>query len=164
MEKQWKAMGEQGKIMQGQLEVTRQAFVANVGIREITMGQSFSVGQIPTLYVTWYNGGQTAAARFRASPYLVFGEKPEEKGFAIEDDWSSSKGNFLPPGKPQILPYPQSEFGFKPGTKEMLAELEGGSKRLYAMVYALYFDFTGQERPFEASYIYDHWQKMFIEL
>jgi hypothetical protein len=177
MESQIQAMREQLEAMKVQanasrtfaeaaersVEVTRQALAANVGIREIKMS-GFVVGQIPTLYVTWYNGGQTPASRFRAVPYLVFGEKPEERGYFIDDDWSDSRGNFLPTGVPQLMPYPQAETGFKPVTQEMLAELESGSKRLYAMIRAAYVDFMGDGRSFEASYIYDSWQDIFTEL
>jgi hypothetical protein len=82
----------------------------------------------------------------------------------LDDDWSDSRGNFLPTGLQQTMPYPQAETGFKPVSEEMLAELEGGSKRLYAMVLARYVDFTDQVRTFEASYIYDQWQGIFTEL
>lgn len=155
------------KAAERSVEITQQAYIASerayIGIREITMG-SLSVGQIPTLYVTWYNGGKTPASHFRAIPYLVFGDEPERRGYLIDDDWSDSRGNFLPTGVPQTMPYPQAETGFKPVSKEMLTELEGGSKRLYAVVLARYVDFTDQEQSFEASYIYDQWQEIFTEL
>ncbi len=149
------------------VEVSQQAYVessrAYVGIREIKMG-GFLVGQIPTLYVIWYNGGNTPASRFQAIPYLVFGDEPETKGYFINDDWSDSRGNFLPTGEPQPMSYPQAETGFKPVTHDMLAELDGGGKRLYAMILARYLDFTGKARLFETSYVYDQWEEKFVEL
>src|SRR5207248_2093395 len=142
------------KAAERMIEITQQAYVASerayIGIREITIG-GLIVGQIPTLYVTWYNGGKTPASRFRAVPYLVFGDKPEKRSYFIDDDWSDSRANFLPAGIPQTISYPQAETGFKPITEEILAELETGSKRLYAMISALYLDFTGQERSLEVS-------------
>jgi hypothetical protein len=155
------------KAAERMIEITQQAYIASerayIGIREITMG-SFSVGQIPTLNVTWYNGGKTPASRFRAIPYLVFGDKPEKRGYLIDDDWSDSTSDFLPSGVPQTIPYPQAETGFKVVTEEMLAELNGRSKALYAIVTALYLDFTGQERSFDAEYIFDMVEGKFVEI
>jgi len=123
------------------------------------------VGEVPTLYVVWHNGGQTPAFRFRANVYLVFGDKPEWRGYSLNDDFSDSKANFIPPGisgSPTL--YPQSEYGFKPITKEFLEDLNGGSKRLYAMVSAVYLDFTDDIRPFKSFYIFNPFEGTFTDL
>lgn len=155
------------KAAERSIELTQQAYISSerayVGIREITMDR-LKDGEIPTLHVTWYNGGKTPANRFRAVPYLVFGDKPEWKGYFIDDDWSDSRGNFLPTGIPQTMDYHQAGTGFKLVTREMIDELRGGGKRLYAMVKAHYVDFTEQRRDFKASYIYDPYGEFFTEL
>lgn len=166
-EAQARASELSAKTAERNAEAMQQALVASerayIGIREINI-VDLSVGEIPTLSVTWYNGGKTPASHFRAITYLVFGETPEKKGYFINDDWSDSRGSFLPAGVSQTVRYPQVEIGFKPVTKEMLTELEGGSKRLYAMVSALSIDFTGQQQPFEASYIFNSFDWTFTEL
>lgn len=166
-EEQAVAAQASAKAAERSIELTQKAYIesarAHVGIKEITISK-LSSGQIPTLHVTWYNGGQTPASRFRAVPYLVFGDEPKRKGYILQDDWSDSTANFLPTGMPQTIAYPQVEVGFKPVTDEMLAQLENGSKRLYAMVSAVYFDFAGERRSIKASYIYDFYEGFFTEL
>jgi hypothetical protein len=122
------------------------------------------VGEIPTLRVTWHNGGNTPARNFRAVPYLVFGEKPERRGYLLGDDMSDIKGSFLPAGKEQTVSYPQVEVGFKPVTIEMINDLNSGKKRLYAMILAAYVDFTGKDRWLENAAIYKPEQGSFAEV
>jgi hypothetical protein len=123
------------------------------------------VGEKPTLYVTWHNGGATPAEHFRAVPYLSFGEKPEYKGYMIDDDYGDMQFNFIPAGKViEDAAYPQAEVGFPAFTKQMVEELNSGKKRLYAVINAIYIDFTGQTRELHAEAIYDPWHGRFSDL
>lgn len=166
-ELQAKAAEMSAKVHQQSIEVMTVSYIATtrayIGIREITVG-ALVVGKIPTVSVVWYNGGKTPASRLRANVYLVVGDKPEWRSYQLEDDWSDSKANFLPPGVSNPVLYPQVETGFKPLTQEMLDAITLGGKRLYAMVEAEFLDFMDEPRPFETSYIFDPWQGTFTEL
>jgi hypothetical protein len=166
-ERNAKAAEMSAEAAQRGVEVMKESYVATtrayIGIREITVG-TLVVGDTPTVSVIWHNGGQTPASKFRASVYLVFGEKPERRGYGLDDDWSDSKTNFVPPGVSNPVAYSQAEYGFKPVTKDMLDALNGGSQRLYAMIKAEYRDFTDQPRPFETSYIFNPFEGTFTEL
>ena len=156
----------QAKAAERSVEVMRESYIATtrayIGVRRIVMG-ALVIGQMPTVTVVWHNGGNTPASRFRAVVYLVFGEKPERRGYFLDDDWSDSTASFVPPGVSNPVDYPQVEIGFKPVTKEMLDALNG-SKRLYAMVEAVYLDFTEQRRSFDSSYIFKPETGTFTEL
>jgi hypothetical protein len=155
------------KAAERSVEVMRESYIATtrayIGIRRIVIG-ALVVGQIPTVTVVWHNGGNTPASRFRAVVYLIFGDKPEWRGYLVDDDWSDSTASFVPPGVSNPVDYPQVEVGFKLVSQQMLETLNGGSKRLYAMVEAIYLDFTEQRRSFESSYIYKPETGTFTEL
>ena len=95
---------------------------------------------------------------------MVFGDRPEWRGYIMDDDWSDSTASFVPPGISNPVPYPQVEVGFQRITKEMLDALNGGSKRLYAMVQAVYLDFTENRIDFDRSYIFKPETGTFTEL
>ena len=123
------------------------------------------VGEKPTLYVTWHNGGATPAEHFRSVPYLSFGEKPEYKGYLIDDDYGDMQFNFIPAGKIiEDAAYPQWAVGFPAFTKEMVEELNSGKKRLYAVINAIYIDFTGRTRKLHAEAIYNPFEGTFSDL
>lgn len=169
--KQWETMHQQVGMAKRQLDAmvaTEQAYVGitnqAIGTEMHTGDLNLLIGKTPTLHVTWFNGGKTPAMHFRTIPYLVFGEKPERRGYLIDDDWSDIRGSFLPAGEARTMPYPQAETGFKPLTQEMVEELRNGKKSLYAIITALYMDFTGQYQEFETSAIYNVWDGTFTEL
>ena len=173
---------KQSDIMQRQLVATEKAaeaaYIAQrayIGVTDVKMMCSslippvnapIIVGCVPTLYVTWHNGGASPAEHFRAVVYLHFGEKPEYKGYFIDDDIGDMKFNFIPAGKViEDAPYPQTLVGFPAFTKEMLDEINGGhQKRLYAIIRAIYIDFAGKERELRVEAIYDPFDGVFSDL
>src|SRR6266496_765401 len=177
--KQATIMSEQRNVMERQLKATEKAadaaYVAQrayIGVSGLKITSSavippvtaqIIVGTVPTLHVTWHNGGGTPAEHFRAVPYLSFGEKPGRKGYLIDDDISDMQFNFIPAGKEITAPYPQAEVGFPAFTKEMLDQLNGGQKRLYAIIDAIYTDFAGQTRELHVEAIYDPFDAVFSD-
>jgi hypothetical protein len=169
--KQWDVMERQLIATEKAAEAAYIAQRAYIGIADLTMESKsmtataqLIVGEIPTLHVTWHNGGNTPARNFRAVPYLVFGEKPERRGYLIDDDWSDIKGSFLPAGKEVTMLYDQAETGFKPVTEEMIDDINSGKKRLYAMVTGIYIDYADKTRRFETGAIYKPFEGSFTEL
>jgi hypothetical protein len=171
----------QSDILERQLVATEKAAEASyiaqrayIGVTDLKMQCStmFSpgtapilIGAIPTLFVTWHNGGGSPAEHFRSVPYLSFGEKPQYKGYFIDDDISDMRFNFIPAGKViENAAYPQVEVGFPPFTKEMIDQLESGQKRLYAIINALYTDFQGQQRQVNVEAIYDPIEGTFSDI
>jgi hypothetical protein len=168
---------QQREVMERQLKATEQAaeasyiaqraYIGVTGLRLESKGivtAPLVVGETPTLFVRWNNGGTTPARNFRAIPYLVLGEKPELRGYFLGDDMSDIEASFIPGGKEVTMPYPQIETGFKPVTSEMLDDINSGKKRLYAMILASYVDFTGKDRWLESGAIYKPEEASFTEL
>lgn len=169
--KQWDVMERQLKATEKAADAAYVGQRAYVGIADLTMSSAgmsanaqLIVGVVPTLHVTWHNGGNTPARNFRAIPYLVFGDKPERKGFFIDDDDSDISGSFLPAGKDVTVQYPQQETGFPPVTQQMLNDLNSGKKRLYVMVIGVYIDYADKSRWFETGAIYKPYDGSFTEL
>jgi hypothetical protein len=150
--------------------VSQRAYIGVTGVQMMCsslippVSAPIIVGCVPTLHVTWHNGGGSPAEHFRAVPYLSFGEKPERKGYLIDDDLGDMQFNFIPAGKEITRAYPQNEVGFPAFTKEMVDQLNGGQKRLYAIVDAVYTDFAGQERQLRVEAIYDPFEGIFSDL
>jgi|GEM_PF-6191404 len=171
----------QSDIMEGQLVASEQAaqdaYIAQrayMGVTDVKMmctanfpatTAQIILGHVPTLYITWHNGGATPAEHFRAIPYLSFGEKPEYKGYLIDDDIGDMKFNFIPAHKViEDAPYPQIEVGFPAFTPEMMQQINGGQKRLYAIIDAIYIDFAGRKRELHVEAIYDPFDGIFSDL
>jgi alkylation response protein AidB-like acyl-CoA dehydrogenase len=171
----------QSDIMEGQLIASEQAaeaaYIAQrayMGVTDVKMmchgffpptTAQIIVGQVPTVYVTWHNGGATPAEHFRAVVYLTLGEKPEHKGYFIDDDIGDMKFNFIPAHKViEDAPYPQSQVGFPAFAAEMVKQINGGQKRLYAIIDAVYIDFAGRNRELHVEAIYDPFDGIFSDL
>jgi hypothetical protein len=172
--RQWDIMERQLKATESAADAAYIAQRAYIGVTDVkimcstfmpTFKAPIIVGERPTLYVTWHNGGGTPAEHFRAVPYLSFGEKPEYKGYMIDDDYGDMQFNFIPAGKViEDAEYPQAAVGFPAFTKEMVEELNSGKKRLYAIIAAIYIDFTGRTRELHAEAIYNPFEGTFSDL
>ena len=172
--RQTRISDQQRKIMETQIKMTETIERAYIGVTDLKMMCSADlphvtaqiiVGCVPTLYVTWHNGGATPAHHFRAVPYLSFGEQPERKGYLIDDDIGDMRFNFIPAGKVIAdAEYPQAEVGFPAFTQEMVSDLNSGKKRLYAIIDAVYLDFANRKRTTHLEAIYDPSEAIFSDL
>jgi hypothetical protein len=144
---------------------TKEAFYigqrAYVGVRRMTVS-NLVAGQYVTLTITWINGGKTPAWRFRSIPKLVLDEQPPQKsGFSwLEDDFSNISVSLIPAGEERTVKYETTLLL----TREMVAAIEGGGKRLYASAEGSYTDIKGIERPFRIWALYDVYSEGFVEL
>lgn len=163
--KQWKVMERQWEATRKLVEQNERAVTAAeriaeiahegerayIGITKLTV-DTLAVGQNPTLRITWCNAGKTPAWHFLGCPMLVVGEKPSGHSYYMKRDLKDVETSFIPAGKDVTVPYLITDLEI---TTEILAEVESGRQRLFACIYALYIDFQGQRRLFEARAVYE---------
>ena len=140
---------QQRKIMQQQIEAIETTERAYIGIANMRMIVS---GDEPRLEITWVNGGKTPAWHFRCVPSLNVGEKPESKGYLMDDDFSDIRGSFIPAGAERPVTY--DHLGIKI-SDQLLSQLRGGTERLYAVMSGCYRDVKWKNRQFEYWALYD---------
>jgi hypothetical protein len=133
-------------------EIAHEGERAYIGITKLAI-DTLTVGQSPTLCITWCNAGKTPAWHFLSVPYLMLGDKePSGDSYCMNRDIRDVEASFVPAGKDVTVSYFISHLKI---TKETLAEVTSGRQRLFARIHALYVDFQGQRRLFEATAVYE---------
>ena len=151
--RQTRIADQQREIMQETIKTSEATERAYIGIGDMKIS-NLAVGQIPTIIVTWVNGGRTPARNFRAMPILVFGKEPvTDKIHFIDDDISPISSSFIPAGEAKVVNYPLPSGDRV--TEENWTAFQRGQLNVYIIGNVVYRDIRGAKHVEPISAMYD---------